>query len=175
MRSAVNAAVLSLVIEQPSHGYEIGRRFEERYDGLLAPRQQHVYRALRRLAQTGMVEQVPPEGLRASASDVWRATAKGARAYREWLRKPVPRSADAPLQIRIRLAATRADDLRTVHHLLDAYEQVVVGLGRRPRPRSGNLIDLALDEERRVSVDAATQWVAWVRDELRKRAGEPSR
>ena len=46
MRSTVNAGVLSLVIEKPSYGGEIGRRFEERYEGLLSSRPQHIYKAL---------------------------------------------------------------------------------------------------------------------------------
>jgi DNA-binding PadR family transcriptional regulator len=167
VRSAVNAAVLSLVIEKPSYGFEIGRRFEERYDGLLAPHQQHVYRALRRLERAGLVEPIQLEAEDGSVRDGVRATAKGARVYRAWLREPVPPGGDAPLQLKIRFASTRAEDVETALYLVDAYERAVLALARGRAVRSSSVIERALDEERRVAVDAALRWVAWVRDELR--------
>lgn len=174
MRSAVNAAVLSLVIERPSYGGEIGRRFEARFDGLLATRQQHIYRALQRLVDDGLIEPIPLEGGDGSTRDGWRATAAGARLYRAWLREPVPYGDDALAQIRIRLASARGDDLETVSHLVDEYERAALALARRRVPRSGSLIERALDEERRVSADAALRWVAWLRDELRTLRGDPT-
>lgn len=170
MRSAVNAAVLSLVIAKPSYGFEIGRRFEERYDGLLAPHQQHVYRALKRLQDDGLVEPIVLEGEDGSVRDGVRATAQGARAYRAWLREPIPLTGDAPLQLKIRFASTRAEDIETARHLVDCYERAVLALARGRAVQSGSLIERALDEERRVAVDAALRWVAWVRDELRTSA-----
>lgn len=175
MRSAVNAAVLSLVIERPSYGGEIGRRFESRFEGMLAPRQQHIYRALQRLEEDGLIEPIPLEGEDGSVRQGWRATAAGARSYRAWLREPVPLGDDALTQLRIRLASTRADDLETARHLVDEYERAALALARRRPPRSDSLIERALDEERRVAADAALRWVAWLRDELRKREAEATR
>lgn len=172
MRSAVNAAVLSLVIERPSYGGEIGRRFGERYDGLLATPQQHIYRALRTLEEDGLIEPFPLEGEDGPVHDGVRATAKGARAYRAWLREPVPLGDDALWQLKVRFASTRTADVETARYLVDAYERAVLTLARRRAPRSGGLIDRALDEERRVAADAALRWVAWIRDELRTIADE---
>jgi len=171
VRSTVNAAVLSLVIERPSYGGEIGRRFEDRYDGLLASRPQHVYKALDQLKLQGLIEPMAIETDNGSTRDGYRATANGARAYRGWLRTPIPLSKDAPLEIMIRLASTRPEDIDTAEFLLDAYEQAVLATASRRPVRSKSVIDRALDEERRVVVGARLRWTAWMRDELRAHTG----
>ncbi len=175
MRSAFNAAVLSLVIERPSYGFEIGRRFEERFSGLLASRLQHVYRALDKLKVQGLIEVVELEADDGSVRDAVRATARGARAYQAWLRESVPITNDAPAQVMIRFAATRPEDIETALYLLDCYERVVLALARGGRARSGTLIEQALDEQRRVDVDSKLRWVAWVRDKLRKQMAQSAR
>jgi DNA-binding PadR family transcriptional regulator len=173
VRSAVQAAVLSLVIERPSYGGEIGTRFEERYYGLLSSRRQHVYEALEDLQRQGLIEPFELQGEDGSVRNGYRATAPGARGYRAWLRAPIPVSHDARRQILIRLACTRQEDVATVEQLLDRYEHAALTLARERPVRSGNLVDRALDEERRALVGAKLSWIAWVRDELRVRADGP--
>jgi DNA-binding PadR family transcriptional regulator len=170
VKSAVQAAVLSLVIEQPSYGGEIGTRFEERYYGLLASQRQHVYEALDRLRDQGMIEPVKLHGDDGSARDGYRATAVGARAYRGWLRSPIAVSHDTRRQVLVRLASTRAEDRETVDYLLERYEHAALALARKRPVRSGNVVDRALDEERRVLVGAQLGWIAWVRDDQRAQA-----
>ena len=46
LRSQVACAVLGLVIEKPSHGYEIGQRFERRFGGFLSVGRSSIYAAL---------------------------------------------------------------------------------------------------------------------------------
>lgn len=167
MRSAVQAAVLGLVIERPSYGGEIGSRFEERYFGLLASRRQHVYEALEALSVQGLIEPVRVEPEHGAARDGYRATAKGARAYRRWLRAPIVVSPDTRRQVLIRMACVRPEDVETVEYLLDRYEMAALEAARRRPVRSGNPVDRALDEERRVVVGAMMDWIAWVRDDLR--------
>ncbi|HKG40287.1 MAG TPA: helix-turn-helix transcriptional regulator [Conexibacter sp.] len=170
MRSAVNAGVLSLVIEQPSYGGEIGRRFEERYDGLLSSRPQHVYKALDELRAQGLVEPFELDddaGLGQQPVRGYRATAAGARAYRRWLRSPIQVGSRARYEVMIRLASTRPDDCQTAAFLLDAYEHAVLALARNLPVRSGNVIDRLIDEERRTLADAQLRWIARARAELR--------
>lgn len=169
MRSAVNAGVLSLVIEQPSYGGEIGRRFEERYDGLLSSKPQHIYKALDELRTQALVEQIALEGDSGLGQQVrgYRATARGARAYREWLRSPIQAGSRTRHEVMIRLASTRPEDRDTVSYLLDAYERAVLALARRHPVRVDNVIDRLLDEEHRTLADAQLRWIARARDELR--------
>jgi DNA-binding PadR family transcriptional regulator len=173
MRSAVNAGVLSLVIEQPSYGGEIGRRFEERYDGLLSSRPQHIYKALDELRAQGLVEPIVLDDGSGVGQQVrgYRATANGARAYRGWLRSPIQAGSRTRHEVMIRLASTRPEDRETAAFLLDAYERAVLALARRHPVRTDNVIDRLLDEEHRTLADAQLRWIAHARDELRSAPG----
>jgi PadR family transcriptional regulator len=170
VRSAVNAAVLSLLIEQPSYGGEIGRRFEERYDGLLDSRPQHMYNALEDLESDGLIESFPVEDERGTPRDGYRATAEGARAYQRWLRARIRISKNTREEVLIRFASTRLEDLETAEYLLDCYEQAVLALAAGRPTRADNAVDRALDRERRTLADAKLRWIAWARDDLRTRA-----
>ncbi len=175
MRSTVNAGVLSLVIEQPSYGGEIGRRFEKRYEGLLSSRPQHIYKALDELRSQGLVEQIAlDDGVRlGQGTRGYRATAKGARAYRGWLRSPIHVGGRTRHEVMIRLASTRPEDRETATFLLDAYERAVLAVARSHSVRSDNVIDRLLDEERRALADAQLRWIARARDELRATSAGP--
>ncbi len=94
LRSQVACAVLGLVIEKPSHGYEIGQRFDRRFGGFLSVGRSSIYAALASLMDAGLIEKMAgrsttgvSRGAKAGAS--YRATAPGARAYREWLAERV--------------------------------------------------------------------------------------
>src|SRR5277367_4210446 len=90
LRSQVACAVLGLVIEKPSHGYEIGQRFERRFGGFLSVGRSSIYAALGTLMGAALIEKMSARsatgvsrGAKAGAS--YRATAGGARAYRALL------------------------------------------------------------------------------------------
>jgi DNA-binding PadR family transcriptional regulator len=89
MRSPVNWAVLGLMIERPSYGYEILQRFERNYGELLklsSPSQ--IYTALDSLMDRGMIEATsepsPSIGSRQPKLH-YRATEDGVRRYQEHL------------------------------------------------------------------------------------------
>lgn len=164
MRSTVNAGVLSLLIEKPSYGGELGRRFEERFEGLLSSRPQHIYKALDDLIDRKLIERVPLED---EDRDGYRATAHGARAYRSWLRAPIPASSRSRTELMVRLASTRPGDVESLGVLLDSYESMVLALARKGRATSANVVERLVDEERRTLIDAQLRWIARARDELR--------
>lgn len=91
MRSPVNWALLGLVIEHPSHGYELAQRFEQAYDDILPiSGMSHIYTALKALRARSLIEEFRTEevaGGEASRQSVahYRATARGVSAYRERL------------------------------------------------------------------------------------------
>src|SRR3984885_15322069 len=94
LRSQVACAVLGLVIEKPSHGYEIGQRFEGRFGEFLNAGRSSIYAALGTLMDAGLIEKMSGRsttGVRrgAKAGAPYRATARGARAYRGWLAERV--------------------------------------------------------------------------------------
>ncbi len=85
MHSAVNWALLGLVIERPSYAYELARRFERAYEGALSISSvSHVYTALAALRARSLVEESPGPGLTAvpagaitRRSWVWPSTRTG--------------------------------------------------------------------------------------------------
>src|SRR5580692_5073489 len=85
MRSPVNWAVLGLMIERPSYGYEILQRFERNYGELLklsSPSQ--IYTALDSLMDRGMIEATSETASRQPKLH-YRATDEGVRLYQEHL------------------------------------------------------------------------------------------
>lgn len=90
MRSPVNWALLGLVIQRPSYGYELVQRFERTYgEALELSSPSQIYTALDTLVRRALIEVVPPEELSTShgrqPKPHYRATAAGARGYEQWL------------------------------------------------------------------------------------------
>jgi DNA-binding PadR family transcriptional regulator len=60
MHSPVCWALLGLVIERPSHAYELAQRFDRTYEGVLALSSvSHAYKALATLESRSLIEEVP--------------------------------------------------------------------------------------------------------------------
>jgi len=91
MRSSVNWTVLGLVIERPSYGWELWKRFERLYgDVLPVGGESNVYAALDALRGRGFIEVVGEP--RRGGSDAgrqpkphYRATAEGLEDYAGWV------------------------------------------------------------------------------------------
>jgi DNA-binding PadR family transcriptional regulator len=90
MRSLINWAVLGLLIERPSYGYDLFHRFERTYGKALelsSPSQ--VYGARKPLKQKSLIEQISRDDAGAGEAGQpkprYRATAEAVPAYRERL------------------------------------------------------------------------------------------
>jgi DNA-binding PadR family transcriptional regulator len=89
MRSPLNWALLGLVIQRPSYGYELVQRFERAYEDTLelsSPSQ--IYTGLDALARRALIEQLPGDGapgIVRQPKPHYRATAAGVHGYQEWL------------------------------------------------------------------------------------------
>lgn len=174
MRSNVKSALLSLVIESPSGGADVCRRFEARFEGLLESRRNHIYDALARLVDEGMIErislavpEIEREDEELGRGSAFRATAKGARAYRSWMFQAIPYSKDARQEALVRFAATQAHDVETALRLLEDYEGVVLELAKRAVPGARALMDELLAEERQDFAQAELRWIRRSRARLR--------
>jgi DNA-binding PadR family transcriptional regulator len=169
-RSTVDMAVLSVVIEQPGHGYDIGARFVARYHPLYRTTIQNVYGNLRRLREAGFIEPMDLEDEPASQGQVrketfW-ATAAGARGFRGWLDSPIP-SETARRELFTRLRALRPDDFRAMLRLLDRYEEAVLGSiefisGAQPL----TVVDDLAREDHEASIEGSLRWSAGAREKL---------
>lgn len=192
MRSAVNWAVLGLVIERPSYGYELFQRLERRYGGVLDPPISQIYAALNALERAELIEPLPAgqaalelaeEGLRSPAKRQpkvhYRATASGARAFREWVAEQMR---DDPRHVELlrRIAGTAAagvDRVGTMRALVDAYESACVEeasllplpparTGASPAAAAGELVERLVLAARRGLLDAHFAWIAYARKEI---------
>jgi DNA-binding PadR family transcriptional regulator len=187
LRSQVVCAVLGLVIEKPSHGYEIGQRFERRFGGFLSVGRSSIYAALASLMEAALIEKMSgrsttgvSRGAKAGAS--YRATARGARAYRSWLAERV-RNDPQRVEMLGRMTLAGVHSVEAALEFIGRYERECVReaqeLERPPGSESGcggisELVERLLIEERRRMIDAQLAWITYARAELRAmRAGPP--
>jgi DNA-binding PadR family transcriptional regulator len=190
MRSAVNWAVLGLVIERPSYGYELFQRLERRYGGVLDPPISQIYAALNALERAELIEPLPEAESAAAADEAlrpakrqpkvhYRATASGARAFREWIAEQMR---DDPRHVELlrRIAGTAAaglDRAGTMRALVDAYERACVEEASMlplppkrdagsPAAAAGELVERLVLAARRGLLDAHFAWIAYARKEI---------
>ena len=171
MRSTVNLAVLGLVIERPSYGYELSRRCELRFDGLLDVGRSHVYAALDSLQRDGLIEPLPSPLPTASARQPrihYRATEAGTRTFHVWIGEQQQEAA-RHAQVLARLAAIGAEETAALAALVDGYEREALA-DRDGALEDGDaeepLVTRLLREERRRVRDAQRDWLDWARREL---------
>jgi DNA-binding PadR family transcriptional regulator len=187
----VNWAVLGLVIERPSYGYELFQRLERRYGGVLDPPISQIYAALNALERAELIEPLPEEeralvlddALRPAAKRQpkvhYRATASGARAFREWVAEQM-REDPRHVELLRRIAGTAAagvDRAGTMRALVDAYERACVEEasmlplppardGASPAAAAGELVERLVLAARRGLLDAHFAWIAYARKEI---------
>ena len=85
-QSAVQWALLGLVIERPSYGYELATRVERAYGGeVRLSSTSYAYTALEALKDRGLVEEVAGTGSDRQPKPIYRATPMGVAAFEEQL------------------------------------------------------------------------------------------
>ena len=176
-RAPVGAAVLALVIEKPSYGYEVWQRFEQRFGSLLDVGSSRIYQVVNGLLDEGLIEQVPGGGVgsRRQPKPRYRATARGAREHRRWLAEELR---DDPLRSELhrRLLAIGANDAPTMLELVDRYEQACLDemaqIGGHARTSAVAVRDRLLAEEQRLVLEARLKWILFAR---RQAAGDSRR
>jgi DNA-binding PadR family transcriptional regulator len=171
-RTPVNAAVLALVIEKPSYGYEVWQRFEERFRGVLEVGSSRIYQAVDGLLDDGLIEELPGAAAagRRQPRPCYRATARGAQAHREWLAEEL-RGDPTRIELNRRLLATGAHDALALADVIDRYERACLDemaqLRTVVRDAAPTLRDRLLAEERRLVLEARLKWILFARGQLR--------
>lgn len=180
MRSPVSWALLGLVIQRPSYGYELVQRFERTFgDALELSSPSQIYTALDTLARRSLIEIMPAEHGEAGGGRQpkphYRATAEGARGYERWLicqlRQERRRSRMFAQQLAM-LAPSAA--LR----VLDRCEQAFLKeASAPPTPAAdeyeataegrGGLTSRLVAEEERLAIGARLGWIEYARRELK--------
>ncbi len=170
--SSLDMAVLSVVIERPGHGYDIGTRAAARYQGLYRLTVQHVYGNLRRLRAERFIEPMDvdldgrPLPQLGGPKATYRATAEGARGFRDWMGGPIQPDA-ARRELFTRMRALRPDDYRSMLALLDLYEEAVLGsIGYVSTGSTATVVDELVREEREASIEGQLRWSDGAREKL---------
>lgn len=180
MQSQVNWALLGLVIERASYAYELARRFERTYEGVLTLSSvSHAYTALAALRERALIEELPGTRLGRQPKPHYQATIKGLEDYGQWLVGQV--NEDLRRQRLFVLAlATFTRDPQMALEILTRYEQACLAeagsTSIRPRDAScaGGAPELAarlLAEESRLALGAKLAWVEYARRELKALPG----
>ena len=129
--TVAESVCLTLVAREPRHGWSIVKALapEGEVGRVWSLSRPLTYRALDTLAAAELIE---PRGSEAGAGPprtIWRATAKGRRASRAWLRRPVAHLRDMRTEflLKIELGAPAAE---LAHAQLEAFAPVFAGLAR---------------------------------------------
>lgn len=192
LQASVNWAVLGLVIEKPSYGYEIGRRFLTRFADFMPASLSNIYTTLDRLVRMGLVEPTHAQAATVSGRQHklhYRATSEGARAYRTWLARRL-REVDDRSELLLRLLSVCLRGVPALDEVLGRYEAECLEEQRQLEAQpshvaSGDpelmpqLLGRMVQDERRTMLAAQLDWVRRTRAELgehlerqRRRAAE---
>ncbi len=176
MQSAVHWALLGLVIERPSYGYELAQRFESAYEGMLQlSGVSYVYTALDTLQSRGMIEEIAGTRTGRQPKPRYRATADGVRNYQERLilqiREDFRRS-----RLFARQLAVLAREPEMALDVIERYGQACLAeAGEIPLPApcedcedaAAGLASRLISEERRLAIESRLPWIDYARREFK--------
>jgi DNA-binding PadR family transcriptional regulator len=177
MQSAVHWALLGLVIERPSYGYELAHRFEHAYAGMLhLSGISYVYTALDTLQRREMIEEIPGTRAGRQPKPRYRATGEGVRGYQDRLTEQIQ---DDLRRSRLfaRQLAVFAQEPEMALEIIERYGQACLEeAGGTSLPQSNGetssdavsgLASRLVSEESRLSIEAKLPWVDYARREFK--------
>jgi DNA-binding PadR family transcriptional regulator len=174
----VQWALIGLLIERSSYGYELAQRFERTYGELLRlSGVSYVYTALDALKRRGLIEEVEvSDDDRRMPRVHYRVTGKGVHAYQDRLLAQM-RENDRRSRLLARQLALLVPEPGLALGVLDRYERecleqaeqapAAASRTRGEREPVANVATRLAAEERRLSLDARLAWVEYARRELR--------
>jgi DNA-binding PadR family transcriptional regulator len=184
MRSPVSWALLGLVIERPSYGYELVQRFERTYgDALELSSPSQIYTALDTLTRRALIEELPADdaaGAVRQPKPHYRATAGGVRDYQDWLTSQVheerrrSRLFARQLAVLAPQAALAVIDRCEQACLHDACRTPVATVDDPSADGAAGLAARLVGEEQRLAMGARLSWIEYARREFGVLAAERS-
>jgi DNA-binding PadR family transcriptional regulator len=173
MRSPLNWALLGLVIQRPSYGYELVQRFERTYgDALELSSASQIYTALDTMARRELIEELPVEeagaGVVRQPKPHYKATAKGVHGYEEWL---VAHVVDERRRSRLFTCQLAALTPPVALAVLERYELASLREASRtpipaidePLDDSSRLAARLVCESDRLAMGARLEWIEYAR------------
>lgn len=177
MQSAVHWALLGLVIERPSYGYELAHRFEHAYAGMLhLSGISYVYTALDTLQRRGMIEEIPGTRAGRQPKPRYRATEQGVRSYQDRLTEQIQEDLRRS-RLFARQLAVFAQEPEMALEIIERYGQACLEEaggaplhpidGDTPPDAIAGLASRLVSEESRLSMEAKLPWVEYARREFK--------
>jgi DNA-binding PadR family transcriptional regulator len=177
MQSAVHWALLGLVIERPSYGYELAHRFEHTYAGMLhLSGISYVYTALDTLQRRGLTKEIAGTRTGRQPKPRYRATEQGIRAYQERLTEQIQEDMRRA-RLFARQLAVFAQEPEMGLEIVERYGEaclqeagsaslLATATDQPPDPIAG-LASRLVSEESRLSMEAKLPWVEYARREFK--------
>lgn len=173
VNASAKVAVLGLVLERPSYGYELAQRFERVFGGqawewVVSPAA--IYKALNELQDEQLIEEFDPAPDAATSRQPkkhYRATAKGARAMRTWLEAPLPTD-PSQAELLIRLNSGSVLSPAVLADVLGGHAETCLDeLREIAGAPSSSVFQRLVREQRRLTVQAQLSWIDYALAELR--------
>ena len=174
MKASAKYAVLGLLLERSSYGYEVLVRFRRAFGAAQwAVSPQGLYSSLDRLERDGLIEplgDVVDDASRRQPKRPYRVTPAGVAELHRFLAAPMgPDASRAELLVRLRCGA--AHDAGALPRMLDDHERAcldeLVQIGAEAARDGDALFDRLTREQRRLGVEARLAWVGYAREQLR--------
>jgi DNA-binding PadR family transcriptional regulator len=172
LRSSVAWALLGLVIERPSYGYELMQRFRRTYgDALALGSAKQLYNALQTLRVRSLIEELDASRLESTHTrhprPHYRATDEGVRAYEDWLLVQMEEERQ-----RSRLFARQLAMLEPAAALqvLDEYEREWLTRADEASPAETTreaLAERLVEGEEQTALEVRIAWIEYARNELK--------
>jgi DNA-binding PadR family transcriptional regulator len=170
MRSSIGWALLGLVIERPSYGYELVQRFQRTYgETLVLSSRKRIYTALETLRVRSLIEEVEsapqPRALR-QPKPHYRATPQGIRAYQEWLFLQLEEERQRQRMFVRQLAMLEPEAALGV---IERYEQECLEdtrEGPAEATERGGIAERLAEEDEHLALGVRLSWIEYARKEL---------
>jgi len=177
MRSPFAWALLGLVIERPSYGWELAHRFRRIYgETLVLTTPKNIYRSIETLRVHALIEEVgeaDTEELHArQPRPRYRATPEGVGAFEEWL---LAQATAAAQHQRTLVQHLTLLEPATALEVIERYKQACLAESaelERPAPAAGiartadEFAERLANEHDRLSFEARLSWIEYARQEL---------
>jgi DNA-binding PadR family transcriptional regulator len=172
LKAGTNVAVLGLVIQRPSYGYELDTRFKRvfglpAWDWVVSP--SAIYNALNDLQRRELIEPFTPEASTTRQPKThYRATPEGAREMRQFLETPLPADpsqADFLIRINLGLEFSRNGLISMLEEYANTCLRTLNELATSAEADS--LYERLARKQRQLIVQAQLSWVDYALAEIR--------
>jgi PadR family transcriptional regulator AphA len=154
-----DAVCLTLVAREPTHGWSIVKQLAPDSDvgRIWSLSRPLTYRALTGLCDAGLIEPRGSEPGAGPPRTIWRATTRGKRLARAWLRRPVrhPRDMRTEFLLKLALGAPAAELARAQ---LATFEPVFAGLEQAAAAAPADFVT----RWRLESAEATREFLRWL-------------